>query len=146
MGQKTITRVVLDTNTVVSGLLFGGVPGKIPALWKRKLILPLVSKEIFREYLKVLSYPKFKLSEPEISFLIYEEILPYFEVVTTRPAHGIIVSDDSEDDKFIHCAVSGNADYIVSGDSHLLKLGGYGNVKIVNASGFLSSLSGLSLF
>lgn len=68
---------------------------------------------------------------------MYEEILPYFEVIITSPSHGTIVRDDPDDDKFIHCAVSGNADYIVSGDSHLLKLGGYGKVKIVNAFDFL---------
>ena len=58
-------------------------------------------------------------------------------VVISGYSQGTIVRDDPEDDKFIHCAVSGNADYIVSGDSHLLKLGGYGKVKIVNASDFL---------
>jgi len=137
MGQGTITRVVLDTNIVISGLLFGGVPGKILDLWKRKEILPLISKEISGEYLKVLSYPKFKLSEPEISFFIYEEILPYFEAVITRHSHGTIIMDDPEDDKFIHCAVSGNANYIVSGDGHLLNLGEYGSVKIIRVSDFL---------
>lgn len=137
MGQKTIKRVVLDTNIVISGLLFGGVPGKITDLWKRKEILPLLSKEISREYLKVLSYQKFKLSEPEISFFIYEEILPYFEVVIAKHSHGTIIMDDPDDDKFIHCAVSGNADYIVSGDGHLLNLGRYGTVKIVSVSDFL---------
>lgn len=42
MGQKKIRRVVLDTNIVISSLLFGGEPGKIYGLWKDKLILPLV--------------------------------------------------------------------------------------------------------
>lgn len=101
------------------------------------MILPILSKEISEEYLKVLSYPKFKLSELEISSLMYEEILPYFEVITIRPSNETIIEDDPDDDKFIHCGLSGNADYIVSGDNHLLKLDKYGKLKIVSAFDFI---------
>ena len=47
------------------------------------------------------------------------------------------VYDDPDDDKFIECAVSGNADYIISGDQHLLQLKEYSGIKILNASEFL---------
>ena len=56
MGKKVARlRVVLDTNVLVSTLLFGGQPGKLRDLWVAKRIVPLVSKETFAEFSKVLT-------------------------------------------------------------------------------------------
>ena len=114
-------KIVVDTNVLVSGLLFDGKPGELIKLWKEGLIVPLCSKEIVREYLRVLAYPKFQLSESEIDFLLAHEILPYFEVLTVTPGKPFVPMDPS-DDKFIWCAIEGRADVIVSGDEHLLNL------------------------
>ena len=114
-------KIVVDTNVLVSGLLFDGKPGELIKLWKEGLIVPLCSKEIVREYLRVLAYPKFQLSESEIDFLLAHEILPYFEVLTVTPGKPFVTTDPS-DDKFIWCAIEGRADVIVSGDEHLLNL------------------------
>ncbi len=119
MGQGEMTRVVLDTNVVVSALLFGGVPGKLVSLWRSGRIEPLCSEEIVLEYLRVLAYPKFRLSESEIDYLLKHEILPFFTVVYS-PAGKLYISEDPADDKFIWCAVAGKAGAIVSGDDHLL--------------------------
>ena len=73
-------RVVLDTNAVVSALLFSGISSELVPLWQKGLITLLLSREILDEYLRVFSYPKFGLSEEEIKQLIQEEILPYAEV------------------------------------------------------------------
>ena len=78
-------RVVIDTNVIVSALLFGGTPGKLIPLWKDGLIKPLVSREIIDEYIAVLAYPKFELTETEIQYLFYQQLLPFFEVVKTNP-------------------------------------------------------------
>jgi predicted nucleic acid-binding protein len=51
------------------------------------------------------------------------------------------VVDDPDDDKVIECAVVGKADYIVTGDRHLLVFGQYGNISIVKAAQFISILS-----
>ena len=119
MGPEKVIRVVLDTNIVVSALLFGGQLERLIELWKEGKILPLCSKEIIDEYLKVLSYPKFQLTEEEISYLLTQEILPWFEVVEV-PNGKPYVEADPEDDKFIWCAIEGKAELIVSGDKHLL--------------------------
>jgi uncharacterized protein len=79
-------RVVLDTNAVVSALLFSGISSKLVSLWQKGSITPLLSREVLDEYLRVLSYPKFELSEKEIKELIQEEILPYTEVVKPKRA------------------------------------------------------------
>ncbi len=122
MGQRRVIRVVLDTNVVVSGLLFAGAAGEVVGLWKRGLIRPLLSREILDEYLRVLAYPKFQLTEEEICFLLFREILPWFEVVEEVTDQSLYVPEDPEDDKFLRCAVSGRADFLVSGDQHLLSL------------------------
>jgi putative PIN family toxin of toxin-antitoxin system len=139
MGKIEVTRVVIDTNVVVSGLLFGGVPGKLIPLWRGGRIRPLASSEIIDEYLRVLAYPKFELSEEEINYLLYQEKLPYFEIVTAK--HGrVIVKEDPSDDVFIRCAVAGKANMIISGGRHLLALKSCGRIKILNPSQFLKQL------
>jgi putative PIN family toxin of toxin-antitoxin system len=75
MGQKEI-RVVLDTNVLVSALLFAGPIGRLVALWRARRIMLLLSKDVFIEYLRVLTYPKFKLSGEEIKAIV-EEYVPH---------------------------------------------------------------------
>lgn len=129
-------KVVVDTNVLVSALLFSGKPGKLIPLWQRGRIRPLASKEIIDEYLRVFTYPKFKLSEEDVNFLLYHEILPHFEVIEAEPGPRII-RKDPEDDKFIRCALAGKAKLIISGDKHLLALKTYQKIKILTTSDFL---------
>ena len=75
MGEVPVIRVVVDTNVLVSGLLFAGQPGELVTLWKKGKIRPVCSREIVEEYLRVLAYPRFKLSETEIDFILTQEIL-----------------------------------------------------------------------
>ena len=131
-------RVVIDTNVVVSALLFGGAPGNLIPLWNGGRIRPLCSKGIIEEYLRVLAYPKFRLTEKEIDFILSREILHWFEVVAVQGGRRF-VNKDSEDDKFIWCAVEGKAEAIVSGDDHLLKLKG-SSVPVLSISAFLKTI------
>lgn len=112
-------KVVIDTNVLICGLLFGGIPGRLISLWKGQHIQPLASKEIIDEYLRVLAYPKFQLSPAEIEHLLFQEILPWFEIIDVSTGPNLI-AEDSSDDKFIWCAEAGGAEIIISGDQHLL--------------------------
>ena len=58
-------------------------------------------------------------------------------MVKSRP---VIVKDDPSDDKFIHCAMAGRADIIISGDRHLTALKSYGNIEIYTLNRFLEEL------
>ena len=130
-------RVVLDTNAVISALLFSGASSKLVSLWQEGLITPLLSRAILDEYLRVLSYRKFELSEKEINELIQEEILPYAEVVKPKSRLRVIRRDPS-DNKFLECAVAGKAGVIISGDKDLLSLGQYRKIRIQSPAQFLA--------
>jgi len=129
-------RVVLDTNVVVSALLFRGELSRLHALWKRKAFTIVASREIVEEYLRVLAYPKFNLTEKEIGDIIREELLPCIEpVMVAEELKGVCV--DPDDDKFLACAEAAKADVVVSGDEHLLSLKKYKGCPIITAEKFL---------
>jgi putative PIN family toxin of toxin-antitoxin system len=137
--QEKLKRIVLDTNILVSALLFKGVLSKFVELWRKRKIIPIISRETFEEFTTVLQYPKFSLSNEEIRSIIEHEILPYFEVIeVVKAVKG--VCRDPGDDKFISCALSASAGYIVSGDKDLCDLRQHKTVKIMNASDFLKKL------
>jgi uncharacterized protein len=129
-------KVVVGTNLVISALLFGGAPGKLIPLWQTGAIKPKASKEIIDEYLHVLTYPKFKLSEEEINYLLYQEILPFFDVIDVGGGPQILKKDPA-DDKFIRCALAAGAIYIISGDQHLLALKSFRKIKILPPAEFI---------
>ncbi len=134
--EKTLKTVVLDTNILVSALLFRGELSGIVDLWKKGKFIPLLSKETFEEFRTVLEYPKFSLTAEELQVIIEEEVLPYFDIIEIE---GKIrrICRDPDDDKFIACAESASADLIVTGDMDLLDIGKYKSVKIIGASAFL---------
>ncbi len=138
MGKKPkVKRVVLDTNVILSALLFKGKLSEIVELWKNRSFIPLISKEIFKELQRTLAYSKFHLTKNETHLIINDYILPYFEVVdVAKPFNN--VCRDKDDDKFLSCAISGDSNLIVSGDMDLLSLKSYKNVKIITPTEFLS--------
>ena len=138
MGKKPkkVKRVVLDTNVLVSALLFKGTLSKIIELWQGGKILPVISKETFDELRTVLEYPKFSLTQDEIQSIIENEVLPFFEIVDVIKDVKDI-SKDPSDNKFISCALSASADYLVSGDKDLYDLRRFRSIKIIKVSDFL---------
>jgi putative PIN family toxin of toxin-antitoxin system len=133
---KKIIRVVLDTNVLISALLFKGELSRIVGLWQKGKIVPVISKETFDELRTVLEYPKFSLSRAEIKSLIEHDILPFFEVVNVSK-HVKGACRDPGDDKFISCAISASADWIVTEDKDLRDLKKYQSIRIIHASDFI---------
>lgn len=124
-------RVVLDTNVLVSAILFTGISSELVSLWQRSAITVLISRVILEKYLHVFSYPKFHLSAAEIKGLIEEELLPYVEVVNPRRRLRV------------ECAVAGKARIIISGDKDLLSIGRYRQIRIQSPAQFLNENSDL---
>jgi putative PIN family toxin of toxin-antitoxin system len=101
--------------------------------------VPLVCRETFAEFRKVLSYPKFRLAPLEIAALIENELLPFVEVAEeVEPVEG--VCRDPHDDKFLAVAASGRAAYLVTGDRDLLVLGEYKGCQVVGLAEFLETI------
>ncbi len=131
------SRVVLDTNVFVSGLLFGGKPGQILSQAREENLRLLLSAEILEEYIKVLSYPKFDLRAADIKRIIREELIPFSEPIRIQTVVRFIREDPS-DDKFLALAVDGKAEAVISGDRHLLGAGTFRDIPILSVEAFLA--------
>lgn len=132
-------RAVLDTNVVVSALLFSGPPSRLISAWQSGRLRPVVSAPILDEYIRVLAYPKFKLTNTEIRGLLEEELIPFIETVTAVPTN-IPDLRDPDDAKFITCAVAAGVRWLVSGDDDLLSLHYVESVDILSVTAFLQQL------
>lgn len=113
-----------------------GTASRLVPLWQSRRITVLISRPILEEYLRVLAYPKFRLSDQEIRALVEEEVLPFVETVGVRPRLAV-VQRDPDDNKFLECAVGGRADYLVTGDRDLRELGAFRGITILTAREFL---------
>lgn len=116
-------RVVLDTNVVLSALVFGGgLSGQVRRAWQRGALLPLASTTSVQELVRVLSYPKFRLSQAEQEELL-ADYLPHTEIVRIpKPPPKVPACRDAMDEPFMHLAVAGKAQVLVSGDRDLLAI------------------------
>lgn len=116
-------RVVLDTNVVLSALVFrAGAAGQVRQAWQRGRVLPLASTATVQELVRVLAYPKFRLSKAEQDELL-ADYLPYAETVRIpQPPPTVPDCRDTLDLPFMHLAVAGKAQVLVSGDRDLLAI------------------------
>jgi putative PIN family toxin of toxin-antitoxin system len=129
-------RVVLDTNIYISAICFGGKSEKVLNLAREKKIELLISEEIKKEIIEILSR-KFNFNNHQIF-----EVLKDIESLTTLIIPKIrlkVIGEDSNDNRVLECAVEGKAQYIVSGDEkHILPLKEYQGIKILRATEFLN--------
>ena len=128
-------RIVIDTNISISAFFWNGLQRKVYELAKSKKVNLLCSTDIENELIRVLSYKKFKLTAVEILPLItdYKQTATNIKVTTILN----VVKDDPTDNIFLSCAFDGKADYLISGDAHLLNLKKYKQIKILTAKEFL---------
>ncbi len=134
-----VIRAVLDTNVVISALLFSGPASRLVSTWQAGRVQPVVSLSILDEYLRVLAYPKFRLTGQEIHGLLQEELLPFVETVRLKGPR-VTLTRDPEDAKFVECALAGAVPWIVSGDADLLDLHHIESIRIITVTSFLTLL------
>lgn len=116
-------RVVLDTNIVLSALLFdSGRLTWVRDAWQHRRLLPLVCTATVTELLRTLNYPKFKLTATEQKELL-ADFLPYTEIVELpEPWPTLPVCRDRDDQVFLVLAHVGKADALVTGDTDILAM------------------------
>ena len=131
MGKK---KIVIDTNNLISALGWEGN--------SRDLLRKVIDKEYefiisikqLEELKNVLDYPKFRFSEDQKRKFL-EIIFKIAIIIETKLK--LDVCADKKDNMLLECAVEGKADYLISGDDHLLRLKKFRNVKIVSVKEFL---------
>jgi uncharacterized protein len=125
-------RVTADTNVYISALNFGGLPERILRLAQGGALQLLASDEIMNEIAEVLRGEKFAWPEREIARALSQISLISERVHPTEKLE--IITADPSDNRILECAEAGKADYIVTGDKHLLRLRQFGRILIVKVS------------
>mgnify|MGYP006294584567 CR=1 FL=1 len=133
-------KVVLDTNIIVSATIDKkSIPNEVLRLWQNGKIKVILSPAIIEEMWHVLFRPNLqkyiKYTDLEIKDLLLE--LQESAILVNPTVKIKVVKKDPSDDKFIAAATTARADYIVSGDQHLLQLGAYNEIKIVSPKEFM---------
>jgi uncharacterized protein len=127
--------VTLDSNIYISALIFGGEPLRVLKMAEDGLIRLDVSDAIFEEFSRVLR-DKFDWGDKDIAEAQHD-IRSFANYVA--PVEALtVVRDDADDNRIIECAAAARSDYIVTGDKHLLRLGNFVNIRIVNPGDFLT--------
>jgi len=136
-------RLVLDTNVLLSALLFRSASMTwLRTAWQCEEILPLVSRDTVSELLRVLSYPKFRLKTDERNDLL-ADYLPWCETVgIPDPPPVTPECRDPFDQPFLILALTGSAHTLVTGDRDLLALAGSFPVPILTPAEFQSRMQG----
>jgi uncharacterized protein len=127
-------RIVADTNVIVSALVFGGVPRRVLELVEDGLCELYYSHEIQAETRRVLR-EKFAWSGEAVDRYLQELWRLGHNVVPRRKVSEI--KNDPDDDRILECALAANADAVVSGDRHLLRLGEFEGIVILTPRQFL---------
>ena len=129
-------RLVLDTNTAISGLLWHGTPGKLIDAAHSKSATLCTSAILLAELRGVLTREKFA-RQLETRGLNAIEVFDGYAALTTIVVPAIIhptIVNDPSDDAVLACALGAKTELIVSGDRHLLDLKEYQGIRIVTAA------------
>lgn len=130
-----MVKVVLDTNILVSSIFWSGASYKIVKLITKRKRESYTSIAILNELRRVLkSKVKYNLPEAKVQEII--ELIRMHSVLA-YPKKKISIAKDPKGNKFIECALEANADYLISGDKHLLILKKYKKIRIVTPGKFL---------
>ncbi|MBF8250098.1 MAG: putative nucleic acid-binding protein, contains domain [Candidatus Levybacteria bacterium] len=128
-------RTVIDTNILVSAILFGGKPYEVLRLALQEKIVCVISPSLIAEVREVFS-KKFPLKEEDFQ-LTLQSIEEIFEIV--QPRKIVSASRDEDDNRVLEAAVEGKCKYIITGDKDLLWLKAYKDIKIVTPEQFLKN-------
>jgi putative PIN family toxin of toxin-antitoxin system len=132
-------RAVLDSNVIVSGLGWSGAPARIVQAVLAGELMLVTSSPLLAELRRVLAYPKLAKVIPE-----GERLADLVEMssIVVEPVSVFDAAEDESDNRVLEAAVDGAADYIVSGDEHLLTLGEFRSIPILTPNEFVATVIG----
>jgi putative PIN family toxin of toxin-antitoxin system len=130
-----VKRIVLDTNITISAFFWKGYPRVVYDLAREGKVILLSSLKMEAEFIRVLAYSRFGLTPAEIVPIVnnLREYVQFIEIKSKVD----VVKEDLTDNIFLECALDGKADYLISGDHHLLNIGSYEGIQIIRAKDFL---------
>ena len=136
-------RVVLDTNVFVSAIIGPrGIPSQILHAWRAEQFDLVISQAALTEIGRVFRYPKIakyhRWSEERLQAFL--DNLAHMTILTPGELTLAVITEDPPDNRYLECAVEGDAAYLVSGDQHLLKLSSYQGIPIIKPRMFLDML------
>ena len=136
-------RAVVDTNVLVSGFISPlSHPREIERRWRRAEFVLVTSRDIVEEVSRVLHLPrimrKYHVTEADVEAFVLA-LVNKSSYVAERLALGGVAPDPG-DDKIIACAVAGPADFIVTGDKPLQRVGEFRGIRIIDAGAFIGVL------
>lgn len=132
-------KVVLDTNALISGLLWDGNEATIIEKAEKREIQLLISPKILKELERVLKREKFTKRLEDKEYTV-EKAVTKIALITILIEPNININEikeDPDDNRVLECAVSAEVDFIISGDNHLLSLKRYSGIDIITASEFI---------
>ena len=130
-------KVVIDTNVLISGVFFGGMPSRVLEAWRDGKIDLVVSPDIVEEYRRVGEELAARFTGVSLAPLL--ALLVMTAEIIEPPGLPEQISRDPDDDKFIACALAGDCQFIISRDKDLLEVSGYQGVEVVAPREFLES-------
>ncbi len=130
-------RVVLDTNVLVSAIVFGGPPGRLVELAAEGHLQLVLSPPLIHELREVL---RRKFGFSDAAAYQAETILRRTSIVVEPQREVAIISEDPEDNRVLEAALASDAEIIVSGDRHLLNLENFGTIPIMSARELLNRI------
>ncbi|MFC1840578.1 putative toxin-antitoxin system toxin component, PIN family [Thermodesulfobacteriota bacterium] len=139
-------KIVIDTNVMISGLLWGGAPNQILKFCRDGIVSVIECDETINEVKSVLQYPKFSGRLSALGVTAIEAFAYCMNLVIYVPSPNIIpdvVKEDPFDNTFLGLATENSASLIVSGDSHLHVIESYKNIQIVTPSEAVTVISNL---
>jgi putative PIN family toxin of toxin-antitoxin system len=133
-------RVVFDTNVLISALITTGKPRDLFKHAIEGRIQLVTSKSILREFSQVSKDPRIRKYASEDDVIAFLKIIDKVAKITKVKSQFSVVKEDPDDDMVVRAAFDGKADYIVSGDKHLLLLAAYRGIRIINVDEMLTLL------
>jgi putative PIN family toxin of toxin-antitoxin system len=133
-------KIVFDTNVLISALITTGKPKELFNKAAQGQIQLIISKSILKEFSQVAEDPRIRKYANEDDVIGFVRVIHRVAKIVNVTSQFKVVKEDPDDDIVVRTAFDGKANYIVSGDKHLLSLETFRGIKILTVDEMLTLL------